>query len=86
MDEIQDEQFMELSEFDAVRSKKKTLTGNVIKADRVVTSGIQQINVADGAPGQPTVFVHRNGEDVESVEFVCSCGRTATVRFQYGGE
>lgn len=86
MDGMSNDQFMELSEFDAVRSKKQTLSGNVIKAHRVVTSGIQQINVADGAPGQPTVFVHRNGEDVESVEFVCSCGRTATVKFDYGDE
>ena len=86
MDSMNDEPFMDLSEFESVRSKKQVLRGNVIKRDRVIRSGIQQISVADGAPGQPAVYVHRHGDDVESVEFVCSCGRSASVTFEYGDE
>jgi hypothetical protein len=86
MDSVHDDRFIDLSEFDSIRSRKHVLRGNVIKRDRVVQSGIQQVSVADGAPGQPTVYVHRHGDDVDSVEFVCSCGRTATVKFDYGGE
>lgn len=86
MDNDRDDLFTDLSEFDSVRPRRQVLRGNVIKRDRVIHSGIQQVSVADGAPGQPTVYVHRHGDDVESVEFVCSCGRTATVKFDYGGE
>jgi hypothetical protein len=86
MDTLNDDQFLDLSEFEAIRPKKQVLRGHVIKRDRVVHSGVQQVSVADGAPGQPTVYVHRHGEDVDSVEFVCNCGRTATVKFEYESE
>jgi hypothetical protein len=87
MEEMQPTEFIGLNEFQAVRSHGNIQRGNVIKADKVVKAGIQQISIADGAPGQPTVFIHRNEkEDVKSVEFVCNCGRTATVNFEYEEE
>ena len=78
--------FVDLASFESVQPTKRRNQGNMIKGSCVVTRGIQKIEVSEGEGEQPTVIVHRVGDVVESVEFVCKCGQTTVLKLEYGGE
>lgn len=67
--------------------------GKVIKGDRVaVGSRVKLSQVGchspeDEAGGeQPVVLVHKNGDVVESIEVICTCGKTIKTYLDYGEE
>jgi hypothetical protein len=82
----QDMGFTLLTDFHRVDTGEKRLNGNVVKRSRVHPGGVQKIGLADGEKDEPRIVVHKNGESVESIEFTCICGRSATLRLDYRGE
>jgi hypothetical protein len=78
--------FVDLASFESVKPVPKGNQGNMIKGSCVVARGIQKIEVSEGEGEQPTVVVHRVGDVVESIEFVCKCGQTTIIKLDYGGE
>ena len=78
--------FVDLAAFERVQPTQQAPRGNMIKGSCVVTRGIQKIEVSEGIGEQPTVIVHKVGDVVESVEFVCKCGQTTILKMEYGGE
>jgi hypothetical protein len=85
----QDEQgFTDLAEYRKVAPTGERIErGNVIKSHSVRLRGVEQIGVAmNEVKGQPSVHVHKEGDRVEWIEFLCSCGRNAKVRFEYEAE
>jgi hypothetical protein len=80
------EGFTDLSEFRKVGLPGSRAQTNVIKGMQIVLRGTEEVHRADHDPDQPDVLVHREGETIVSIDFVCSCGRSTSLRFQYDGE
>jgi hypothetical protein len=82
------EDFTELADFklggedrQAFRSKK-----NVIKRKQVIKKGVEEVGLDEKNSQDPLVFVQRDGDRVTSVDFLCKCGRSASLRLEYDEE
>lgn len=80
------DKFVDMGHFEAIRVQTRVQSGNIIKGDRVVSNGVRSLELHDGADDHPSVVVHREGNQVDRVEFVCNCGRSTTVKLVYDGE
>ena len=78
--------FVNLSEFENVGIPRQPARGNVIKGEAIRLHGRRQIRVEENGPGAPKIVVHKEGDRVESVEFVCPCGKNTSLRFDYDQE
>ena len=78
--------FIDLSAFESVRIQPRLQTGNVIKGDQINTAGTHAIELLGHGAERPSVVVHREGDRVDRIEFVCQCGRGTTVRLEYDEE
>jgi hypothetical protein len=79
-------EFLDLAVAQNLGKKKTAIRGNVIKSHQAVTVGIKQIESIEADPDQPKVFVHKTGEEIQKVEFQCTCGKTASLTFTYEDE
>jgi hypothetical protein len=77
--------FLDLASYKQV-DMPRTSRGNIIKAQHVTVGGSQKIGVLADAKDQPVVILHNDGERVVSAEFVCVCGRSATLHLEYEQE
>ncbi|MBI5474629.1 MAG: hypothetical protein HY961_20010 [Ignavibacteriae bacterium] len=57
--------------------------GNVIKARHVMCAGQHAIDVSHASGDQPTVVMHREGDTITAIEFICSCGASTLVTLEY---
>ena len=78
--------FTDLSSFESVRVQKCKQTENVIKGSRVVSIGAHSIELHESVDDHPSVVVHRNGNRIERIEFVCQCGHGTSITLEYDGE
>lgn len=78
--------FQDLRSYTIIRTGRPALKGNLIKRNIALPAGIEEISVDSHGDGAPTVLIHRQGSEIESVEFVCGCGQTSTVKFEYSPE
>ena len=78
--------FEELNAFTTVSPVSRSGGGNVLKAGRCSSRNPVKISIEAGDQDRPTIILHRAGEIVEKAEFICPCGRTATLNFDYGEE
>ena len=76
--------FTDLASYQALTQPHGTPFENVIKG--AVVGGTSKVEVSDSAVDQPTVIVRKEHDVVESIEFVCRCGRSTAVHFDYEGE
>jgi hypothetical protein len=79
-------QFVDLASYRQVEPASGGPYGNVIKAGRVALKGKQKIEVFPDTEDKPVVILRKAGEIVEGVEFVCRCGRSTAIQFDYEGE
>ena len=77
--------FVDLVDYHEKR-KRMGPRGNIIKAARIVRSGSEQVVVASEVGVEPTVLLHKDGDRVVAVEFLCKCGRSTTVHLSYEQE
>jgi len=80
------EGFVDLSEYQRVSMHTGRSQTNVIKGMNIVHRGTEEVCRSEHDPGQPDIIVHREGETIVSLEFVCTCGRATSVQFLYDGE
>jgi hypothetical protein len=59
---------------------------NIIKASRVVRAKAEQVVVASDVDVEPTVLLHKDGDKIVAVEFLCKCGRSTKVQLSYEQE
>ncbi|HTY09836.1 MAG TPA: hypothetical protein VMF88_02080 [Bacteroidota bacterium] len=78
--------FVDFASFQNVRVAKRGGKGNVLKADAVDSNGAVKIEVEATESGQPGIILHRNGEFIESIEVVCTCGKHAEIKLEYDGD
>jgi hypothetical protein len=60
------------------------IRGNIIKARHVSIQNSVLVGTVQGTKNDPVILLHREGERVIAAEFVCKCGRTATLHLDYG--
>jgi hypothetical protein len=84
--ESNDQQFTDLLAYNKVDMGRSNSAQNVIKSDHVVKNGVQQVSLPTGDSDEPTLLIHREGDQIVSVEFQCKCGRSASVRLEYDEE
>ena len=80
---VQGPGFTDLAEFRTLDAQPSAARGNIIKAHRVCIAGKQKIGIIESGNDQPTVLVHKDGDVVTGAEFLCTCGRRATIEFEY---
>jgi hypothetical protein len=78
--------FIDLLAADVRAKRQDCPPANIIKSGRVALNGTRQVEVPDIGGDSPRIILHREGEEVQRVEFVCKCGRTASLHIQYEGE
>jgi hypothetical protein len=76
--------FVDLSRIDQVKSVAVHARGNIIHN----TSPDDPAGAAAESSRShiPEIVLHRTGDDVSAIEFVCPCGRRAMVRISYDAE
>lgn len=84
--EKEQEGFIDLSEFQTVGMPAGRAQTNVIKGMHIVHRGTEQVHRSELDPDEPDVVVHREGDTIVSIDFVCACGRSTSMRFMYDGE
>ncbi|NUN69451.1 MAG: hypothetical protein HUU02_07035 [Bacteroidetes bacterium] len=77
--------FTELTEFTPQRSGAVQHSGNILRNRQFQAVRFDEFRPDAGAL-EPKVVVHRNGDEIESIEFVCTCGCRKTVRFDYDSD
>jgi hypothetical protein len=63
--------------------------GNIIKGESNLESQPSQdkpYNTESTSAPQPEIIIHKDGETIKSIEFVCTCGQKTEVRFDYLSE
>jgi len=78
--------FIDLASYQHIDTASVTAKSNIIKAEEIKSTGGAMIDVMEGNHEEPTVFVHRKGDQVVKIEFVCSCGKSTHVDLEYEGE
>jgi hypothetical protein len=84
----QNEEFTELADFTAEGCHKNPprLTRNVVKRKQAVARGVQEVGMDEKHPDDPLVLLQRDGDTVTKVDFLCKCGRSASIRLEYDEE
>ena len=82
----EEEGFTDLSKFSNVGIPAKDPHLNVIKRVHIVHKGTEEILRESMDPDQPEILVRRDGDTILSVDFVCKCGRSTSLRFEYDEE
>ena len=85
-DVSQGDDFTDLAAYKKVSMPGVRSDDNVIKSVLVVHSGVEEIHRDTEEAGTPDIVVHRDGEIVVGIDFVCKCGHSAGIRFAYDEE
>jgi len=78
--------FSALESFEGIKIRQHAHTGGIIKASQVVSRGAHAIELHENPGESPSVVIHRDGERIDRIEFVCTCGRGTSVRLEYDEE
>ena len=82
------DQFTEFSASPVVKNAPRSIQGNILKDVNYQRHELNQLQPSSRrtSVNEPKVIVKRSGDFIESIEFICSCGCTKTVSFNYEGE
>ena len=81
-------EFVELSEFKGSAESEKNVqrSGNILKNASVEAIKFQHLESDANDFIEPTITINRNGDRIESIEFVCTCGKSKVLMFEYDAE
>jgi hypothetical protein len=82
----QGDDFTDLAAYKKVSMPGIRSDANVIKRVHVVHSGVEEIHRDAHEEGTPDIVVHRDGDVVVGIDFVCKCGHSASIRLAYDEE
>ncbi len=71
-----------------MKDAPRSVQGNILKDKNYQRLQLNQLQPVSprSHTGEPKVIVNRSGDFIESIEFICTCGCTKTVSFNYEGE
>jgi hypothetical protein len=64
----------------------KSRVGNIIKSAAADSDATPSHAQAAVEHDKPQIIVHRKGDRIDRIEFVCVCGRSSEVVLEYDGE
>jgi len=79
-------QFIGLTEFSAPSENTTRLSGNILKNIQVAGFKFSDLQIDATCGDEPVVLVKREADVIQSIEFVCSCGKKKIVSFEYEEE
>jgi hypothetical protein len=85
MKETESGQFVDLASYKSADVPPQ-IRGSIIKASQVSIERSVLVGSAQGTKNDPVILLHRDGERVIAAEFMCKCGRCATLHLDYGEE
>lgn len=77
------EEFVDFISYSKIKPKQYVMKGNLLKSTAVAQSGTCKIEFEEGDEKKPSIIIHRSGDIIEQVEFVCSCGKNTVLEFDY---
>lgn len=77
--------FTPLADAPLQKSVPSASSGNILRNRQFQSVRFDELRSESDDP-EPSVVVHRSGDEIESIEFVCRCGCSKTVRFDYDGD
>jgi len=80
------ESFIGLNSFDHISTSIGSAKSSLIKSSSVKDVGSATIDIIDGNGTEPTVLVHKKGEQIVKIEFKCSCGRSTHLDIEHDAE
>jgi hypothetical protein len=80
------ESFIGLNSFDHISTSIGSAKSTLIKSSSVKEVGIAKIEIIDGNGVEPTIHVHKQGEEIVKIEFKCSCGRSTHLDIEHDVE
>lgn len=80
------EEFTDLAAYTKINTPGIRSGDNVIKRVHVVHSGVEEIHRDTDNHTSPDIVVHRDGDVVVAIDFVCKCGHSASIRLEYDEE
>ena len=85
---VKNQEFTELAEFTFGTGDTPQLAHarNIIKRNQVIQRGVEEVGLDEKHQEDPLVFVQRDGDRVTEVNFLCKCGRSASLRLEYDKE
>ncbi len=78
--------FVDLMSYDSLKTRSESVQSSVIKSSYVRNEGAAKIELLDGCRTEPSVYIHRQGDKIERIEFVCTCGKSTHVSLDYEEE
>jgi len=78
--------FLDLASFHRITPTVMMNKSAVIKSAHVRNDGTQNIEILDGSSAEPSVHIQRTGDKIESIEFICPCGKSSHVSLEYDEE
>ena len=80
------ESFVDLLSYDNLKTNTESTRSSIIKSSLIRDAGVAKIEIIDGNRVEPSIFVHRKGDRIEKIEFVCTCGKSSHVAMEYDEE
>jgi hypothetical protein len=78
--------FVGLNSFDHINTVAGSAKSMLLKSSIVRDAGIAKIEIIDGHGEEPSVLVHRQGDQIVKIEFKCSCGRSTHLDIEHDAE
>jgi hypothetical protein len=80
--EVRKPNFVEFGSFDQIEGKQIRSTGSIFKSDTFTHNDTKKIEVSREDDDQPIIVIRRRGDEIESIEFACKCGRSSIVKIE----
>ena len=77
--------FKELGSFEKPHAKESFSRGNVFKSSAVAINPKKDTSETC-TNKEPEIIIHRTGENIDSIEFRCLCGKSIEVKLEYDGD
>jgi hypothetical protein len=86
--QLSTDQFTPFTPMPLVKDAPRSSQGNILKDINYQRLELGQLQPSSphSSSGEPKVIVHRSGDLIESIEFICTCGCSKSVSFNYEGE
>lgn len=75
--------FVELGSAPLPKQTANRHEGNIFKNIQASSIQFSSFSENNQSECEPVVSIQRDGDKIESIEFVCSCGKSKTLTFDY---
>lgn len=81
-----EDSFVGLTSFNHITTFVASAKSSLVKSSSVKDTGVAKIEVSDGDGSEPSIHVHKQGDKITKIEFICSCGKSTHLDLEYEGE